>query len=504
MFNEYYTQKLHTKPDWQLRDIAHGLPEHFSGKKFHIIGICGTMMGTLAGMLIQLGYAVTGSDSAFYAPMGDEVKQLGIPLYTGYAAENIADDCDAIIIANTMACGPANPEVIRALDSGKPIISGAESVESLLIQNAQSFVVAGTHGKTTTTGMLATVMQQLRLNPSFLIGGVMQQQNHSFHSEHNPAYFVIEGDEYGTAFFDMRPKFLHYKPNIAVITSLEWDHVDFYPSFSGYRDAFHHLCQLTTDALIICNESSECAGLIEIAQNIYMKKVVSYGYSDTSDVWVETVSTDELGQHICINYEKTKSLLVTLQLYGRYNALNACAVFASLHTAGLLVPYTDAEIADAFAQYKGMKRRQEIVFETDNYIIIDDFAHHPTAVTETLRGVRTRFPDRRIVALFEPRSNTARRAVFQDLYPEALSVADCVYLKAPTVTIADVGADLMNPQMVIDKTAQLCQFAKLFQTTDEIVNDIVHTKRLGDVYVIMSNGVFDDVCSKLSNILEYE
>jgi len=474
MYNEYYDAKLRKKLHPEMRFVDCPLVDIGSCKKIHIIGVCGTAMGTCALMLRDSGFDVTGSDISFWPPMGPLLKLNGVKVFEGWNTENIEDDVDLVVVGN--ACAPDHLEVLEAIKKNKPLISMPEIMGRYYVgDEKESFVVCGTHGKTTTTGLLAHVLREIGEDPTFLIGGVMQ--NHfsadkkvgaktgekkelivgTSHAVGKGRFAVFEGDEYDTSFFDARPKFLHYRPSYSIITSVEWDHVDIYPDIPTYTKAFEHLIEVTKKGLVVANTYPLLNELIKNATHNadnHIAPVLVYGKDSKADIYPALTKIDHLGQHfeLFLNNESYGDYIVPM--YGEYNLLNTLAVLGTMHQAGIDIK--TERVRNALKSFPGMKRRQEIVSEKNEIIIVDDFAHHPTAVSETLKGIRNRFPNRRTVAIFEPRSSTSRRKIFEDTYPSALAEADIVGLKVPPYKAeVDDGQDLLNPEKVKIETEAL-------------------------------------------------
>lgn len=515
MFNTYYEEKLRTKSHPELRLINRIKADISNCKKIHIIGVCGTAMGTLAFMLRDSGFEVTGSDVSFWPPMGPLLKEKGVHILEGWSADHIAADTDLVVVGN--ACGPEHIEVVRAQELNKPLISMPELMGEYYVGDntnqaggKESFVVAGTHGKTTTTGILSHMLTELKLDPTYLIGGVMQSMRDqsgvvvkegASHRVGKGMHVVFEGDEYDTAFFDARPKFLHYRPTSAIITSVEWDHIDIYPNEEIYTTAFRHLIEVTKKHLIVSHTypllnqliADTRAGTIPHAADILV-----YGTDESCDLRPVFGAIDHEGQHLELFVKGESFGMYTVPLYGVYNTLNAVAVLGLLMSNGIDIK--SEQVRSALASFPGMKRRQEMVFKNTarNIVVLDDFAHHPTAVAETLKGIRNRFPDRRIVALFEPRSNTSRRKLFEHTYPGALATADLIGIKVPPYRAEiDAGQDLLDPQVVKRETESFGKVVELAETASELVEKIIPDLQDGDVIVVMSNGSFDGILELL-------
>src|SRR6478672_10673489 len=384
-------------------------------KHVHLIGICGTAMASLAGMLAERGFQVTGSDAAAYPPMSDFLKSLGIPVSQPFAAENLSPAPDLVVVGNAMSRG--NVELEHVLDQRIPFCSMPQLLHDEFLKGKEVIVVAGTHGKTTTTSMLSWIFEHAGLNPSFLIGGIAENFGRSFQLK-DGKHFIIEGDEYDTAFFDKGPKFLHYFPDAVILTSVEFDHADIYADLDAVKLAFKRLVNLVPrKGKIIAYDANhnvdEC-----IARALC--PVEKYGMKEDS-FWRITNLQFEPGRTTwTVLRDGKEPVNFEFALAGEFNVLNATAAAAMAANHGIDPP----QIVDALKSFKSVKRRLEIKAEIDGITIIDDFAHHPTAIAATLGALRVRYPQARLWAIFEPRSNTLRRKVLQKELVSSLAVAD--------------------------------------------------------------------------------
>lgn len=534
MFNEYYDAKLQKKGRAELRFIKRkliALSHDFANVHdfhIHIVGICGTAMGTFALMLRDSGFKVSGSDISFWEPMGPLLKSSGVEILEGWSADHITDSVNLVVPGN--ACAPDHVEVAEAERREIPLMSMPEIMGEFYVgkgENArQSLVVAGTHGKTTTSGLLAHMLTELNLDPTYLIGGVMQSKKHNDSegklvidkvgtSHHVGAgkQVVFEGDEYDTSFFDARPKFMHYRPTYSIITSVEWDHIDIYESIEEYTTAFSHLFVTTQKGLVVSNtypllndltkkylQAEHLNGDIHTTSH-NEKRILTYGIDVVDgvvpDIRVVLGQVTAAGTAFDLYFKEESYGTFIAPMYGSYNVLNSAAVLGILLQMGIDfkqgATMHDA-VKYALSVFPGMKRRQEVVYTIPekNITIIDDFAHHPTAVAETLAGIRNRFADRRIVALFEPRSNTSRRKLFEHTYPGALAVADLIGLKVPPYRAeVDAGVDLLDPEVVKKEIEAFGKTVYLAETAPELASVVVPHLLPNDVIVVMSNGSFD-------------
>src|SRR5579864_6454670 len=390
-----------------------------SSRHIHLIGICGTAMASLAGLLQLKGHRITGSDKAAYPPMSDQLRELGIPVLEPYAESNLDPRPDLVVVGNALSRG--NPEVERVLDERIPFTSMAALLREEFLTGRESLVVAGTHGKTTTTSMLAWIYQSAGLEPSFLIGGVAENFGSSFQLRPTRT-FILEGDEYDTAFFDKGPKFLHYFPQAVILTSVEFDHADIYKDLDAVKTAFKRLVNLVPrkGKIIAYDGHSNVDDCLARA----FSPVERYGMKPDSYWRIGNMNFAPGITAWSVLREGNEWADFEFPLAGEYNVLNATAAAAMASHYGI----ESAVIAQALKNFKSVKRRLEVKAEIDGITIIDDFAHHPTAIAETLRALRTRYPSARLWAIFEPRSNTVRRKVLQKELVASLSLADQVVI----------------------------------------------------------------------------
>jgi len=464
---------------------------------YHLIGICGTAMASLAGMLQARGHHVTGSDKDVYPPMSTMLQDLGIAVSQGYEREHLTPTPDCVIVGNAIPRG--NPEVEETLRRKLRYRSQAEVVKEEFIRGRHSLAVAGTHGKTTTTSIAAWVMDQGGLDPSFLIGGVAQNFGSSFRVT-NSDYFIIEADEYDTAYFDKGPKFMHYLPELAIVNNIEFDHADIYADLDAVKLAFRRFMNLVPEngRLIAGWDSPNVRKVVESFGERLFTQVETFG-TDPSAKW-QVRNADFSGRlsrfEVFCNNEPWGEF--ETPLLGEFNLLNCLAVIAAADAWGV----TKQKIQGALATFQNVKRRAEVRGEERGVTVIDDFAHHPTAVRETLRALRARHADRRLIAVFEPRSWSSRLAVFQNDYAEAFSAADYVVIAAvfDSQKVTEKGRAL-DTNALIDAISQQGKPAFALPGADEIVTHILPQLRSGDVVAIMSNGGFGGIHEKILSAL---
>jgi len=473
------------------------------GSHIHLIGICGTAMASLAGLLQLRGHRVTGSDSAAYPPMSDQLRALGIPVLEPYIEKNLQPTPDLVIVGNAISRG--NPELEYVLEHRMPMQSLAAIVHEEFLAASLSMVVAGTHGKTTTTSMLAWILavaakSDTRFTPSFLIGGVAENFGSSFawHDEAQAGkrYFVIEGDEYDTAFFDKGPKFLHYFPQAMILTHVEFDHADIYHSLAEVKTAFQRLVNLVPrNGRIVAFDGH--ANVDECVARAFCP-VERYGFRESSFWRLANLTQDARGTHWQLLRDGKVWADLSMPMAGEHNALNASAAAALAAGEGVA---TEA-VAEALASFRSVKRRLEVRAVVNGITVIEDFAHHPTAIRETLRALRARYPEGRLWAVLEPRSNTLRRNVFQQELVESLMLADRVVLAEVYRAENIPEQERLHPAAVIEELRQRDRPAELLSNADAIVAAISPELRSGDVVALLSNGGFNGIYEKLPQRLQ--
>ena len=459
-------------------------------RTIYLLGICGTAMASLAGMLKARGLDVRGSDIAAYPPMSTFLDSLGIPVFQPYSEQNLTPAPDVVVVGNAISRG--NPELEYLLDKRIPFVSMPEVIHQEFIRGHNSLVIAGTHGKTTTTSMTAWIFEFAGRNPSFLIGGIAENFRSSF-AVTEGREFIIEGDEYDSAFFDKGPKFLHYFPDSVILTSVEFDHADIYRDLDAVKFAFKRLVNLVPrrGRVIAWDGSQNVTECVEQAfcpverygfapESFWRIKDVRYGAARTS--W----SVDRDGQHFAD---------LEFPLAGEYNVLNATAAAALAHSYGI----QPEAISKALRGFLSVKRRLEIRAEIDGITIIDDFAHHPTAVAATLGALRKRYAGRRLWAILEPRSNTLRRKVFQHELVDSLGLADRVVIASVYVKATDALSpeQRLNVDSVVADLKARGVHAEQLADADVIVSNVAPQLEAGDVVAILSNGGFGGIYEKL-------
>jgi UDP-N-acetylmuramate: L-alanyl-gamma-D-glutamyl-meso-diaminopimelate ligase len=464
---------------------------------YHLIGICGTAMASLAGMLQARGHKVTGSDENVYPPMSTMLASLGIPVMQGYDASHLTPAPDCVIVGNAIPRG--NVEVEETLNRKLLYRSQAETVKEEFIRGRRSLVVAGTHGKTTTTSIGAWVMEQGGLDPTFLVGGVVQNFDVSFRVTGSD-YFLIEGDEYDTAYFDKGPKFMHYLPELAIVNNIEFDHADIYKDLDAVKTAFRRLMNLVpgNGRLIAGWDSPHVREVVsEMGQKLYTR-LETFGTS--ADAAWQARDIDYSGElaRFRVYRDGREWAKFETPLIGDFNIRNCLAVIIAADAWGI----ERARIADALATFKSVRRRMQVRGEERGVTVIDDFAHHPTAVRETLQALRTKYKDRRLVAIFEPRSWSSRLAVFQEDYAHAFLHADYVVIASvfDSSKATEKGRVLDTHKLIEDISAQGKPTFQI-EGADDIIRHLTPDLRTGDVVAIMSNGGFGGIHDKLLQAL---
>ncbi|HNG92904.1 MAG TPA: UDP-N-acetylmuramate:L-alanyl-gamma-D-glutamyl-meso-diaminopimelate ligase, partial [Acidobacteriota bacterium] len=434
---------------------------------YHLLGICGTAMGSLAGMLIERGHRVTGSDANVYPPMSTQLEAMGIPINLGYKAENLTERPDIVVVGNTINRG--NPEMEAVLDRRWRHESMTEVLRLEFLINRRVLVVSGTHGKTTTTALAAWILETAGLNPSFLVGGVAENFGQSFRVTDGD-FFVIEGDEYETSFFDKGPKFMHYVPEITILNNVEFDHADMYPDVAAIKLAFQRLIHIIprSGRLVAGYDSPIVRELSPRA----LCPIDSFGL-DTSDTPLEwtakNIQYTDAGMTFTILHRNEPFLECTTPLAGKFNIRNILAVVATATAWG-----ADPEkIREGLATFKSVKRRMQVRGEINGVTVIDDFAHHPTAVRETLDAISQKYAGRRVIAIFEPRSWSSRKKVFQHEYEQAFDAAHRVVLTPIFESFKLQADDQFSPQQVISVLREKGIPADVIDGADAIIEQIV-------------------------------
>jgi UDP-N-acetylmuramate: L-alanyl-gamma-D-glutamyl-meso-diaminopimelate ligase len=455
----------------------------------HMLGMAGSAMAPVAGMLKERGFHVTGSDVNVYPPASTLLDSLGVTWNEGYREENLKPVPDLCVIGNAISRG--NVEVEHILDNKIPYCSMPQLLEEYFIPGHTSIVVAGTHGKTTTTAMLAWIFYVAGRRPDFLIGGVAPNFGDRSYGLGGGEDFIIEGDEYDTAFFDKGPKFLHYHPDELILTSLEFDHADIYPDLASISLQFRRLVNLVPQRgrILAWGESPELKEAVSKA----FCTVETFGFMPDCDWCAGDILWHDSATEFRVVYKGGEVTRIRMPVAGRHNVLDALAAVALAYGRGI---ECDA-IERAMATFESVRRRMEIKGEAGGVLVVEDFAHHPTAIRMTLEAARTRWPGRKLWAAFEPRSNTMRRKIFQDDLTDSLAVADAVVLGAVDRPQLLADSERLSPDAIAENLRSRGQAANAFPSADNIADHLAENVKPGDLVMVMSNGSFGGLCGKL-------
>ena len=462
------------------------IPEN--AKKIHLIAVCGTAMGALAAMLKELGYEVTGSDAKVYPPMSDFLARKNIEVKDGFHGDNISDDTDLVVVGNAVT--KLNPEAESLREKGIPYCSMPQAINRFVAEGKQRLVITGCHGKTTTSSLLAWIFHNAGLDPSFMIGGILKNFDSNYRLGKGD-HIVLEGDEYDTAFFDKGPKFLHYPPEKAVVTSIEFDHADIFENLESVKDAFRRFIRKVPEqSTVFAYDNDE--NIREIVPQAACP-VRFYGKAQSSDWRLGNIAVRPPETIFEILEDQASLGEFKTPMMGEHNLLNALSVVAVCKSLGL----SDDEIRSGLATFQGVRRRQEIRGVKNGVTVMDDFAHHPTAVRETIRAVRPFFPDGKLVAVFEPRTNTSMRDVFQDVYPRCFDQADVVCIRRPPLLQKIPEGHRFSSEKLVQDLKTRGLDAHYFAETDSIVEFVKKIATSGDLILVMSNGAFDNIHDRL-------
>ncbi len=459
-------------------------------KKIHLIAACGTGMGTLACILKEMGHEVSGSDQNVYPPMSDFLAEKGVHLFSGYDQAHLDHCPELVIIGNAVTRD--NPEARAVLEKGIEYLSMPQAVNRFIAKKKRIILVTGTHGKTTTSSIMAHILYTAGLDPSFMIGGILKDFNSSFRIGRGDT-MVIEGDEYDTAFFDKGPKFMHYDPEITIMTGIEFDHADIFTSIDHIKNIFSAFVQKIekTSAIIACKDDENLRQVLALSR----ASVETYG--EQADWFFLNHNQKDSKTFFDVHGPGT-AMSIETGLVGSHNLMNCLACIATAKRIGI----PDHQIIQALKTFSGIKRRQEIRGIKNKITVMDDFAHHPTAVRETIRAVRPFYPDGRVIAVFEPRTNTSMRKFFQDMYPDAFLEADMVCVCEPGVKKNIPDQDRFSTRKLVSDIEKRGIHAYHFEHTDEVLKFLRIRLRPKDLVLIMSNGGFDNIHARLLESIE--
>lgn len=458
-------------------------------KKVHFIGVCGTAMGSVAAAMQAKGYHVTGSDENVYPPMSTFLEDQGVEIQQGFKGENVPNDADVVVIGNAISRG--NEEAETALENKALYQSLPEVLKEHFLRGKRNFVVAGTHGKTTTTSILAWLLEYAGKNPSHMIGGIPKNLGKGARFT-DSEFVVLEGDEYDTAFFDKRSKFLHYLPEVAVINNIEFDHADIYDSIDQIKLTFSRLLRIVPrNGMAYVN--ADDANCREVCRDT-PAPVSLVGFAEDADIRIEAVEYDQSGSFFELCGER-----YFIPMSGEFNVRNAAMAVCAALFAGL----TPDEVGAGLAGFQGIARRQELRGEVRGIKVVDDFAHHPTAIELAVRALRQKYQGSRLWVIFEPRSNTTRRNIFQKELAQSLSGADIAVVSGVPDPHKVAEPDRLDPAKLIDDIHTFGNEAYFRQSVGEIVELVEKRAHTGDVVAILSNGGFDGIHSKILEAISY-
>ena len=454
----------------------------------HLMGICGVGMSSLAGMLKDRGYTVTGSDQHTYPPISTFLEKRSVPVQSGYSPSNLHPVPDMVVVGNVIT--KDNPEARELLRLGIPYLSMPQALKRFAMEGKRSVVIAGTHGKTTVTALVSWILEVAGMQPSFMIGGIARNFTSNFKLGNGP-YFVIEGDEYDTAFFDKGPKFLHYDPQVATITSIEFDHGDIYKGIDEIKASFRRLINIIPPTGLLCANIDDPTVADEVTQARCPS--VTYAISKQADLSIGDMRDDGTRTRLTIVKKNRKYISLTTELYGNHNISN---ILGAISIADHLEIQPEA-ITKALAAFKGVRRRLEPIGNFDDTVVIDDFAHHPSAVRETTKAVKDHYKGRRLIAVFEPRSNSSRRNIFQNAYVSSFKDADLVILAEPPMMEKIPPHERFSSVRLAANLNELGIEAHYFANNNALIDGLVSLVEAGDVILIMSNGAFDNIQQRL-------
>ena len=457
-------------------------------KHLHFLGIAGSGMGTLAAMFRELGLQVTGSDQAVYPPMSDFLRDRGILFHEGYAEKNLSPKPDLAIVGNALSRG--NPELEAVLSHRIPFVSLPELLRGWFLYKTRNLVVSGTHGKTTTSTMLAFLLEKADLHPSWFIGGVPLDLPGGCHHGSGP-FWVLEGDEYDTSFADKRSKFLHYLPELVILNNVEFDHADIYPDLAAIQKSFRQLLQqVPQNGLALINADDPNA--LAVAQDAPCE-ILEVGSGPQAAARYQILKADANGSRFTLHGQEFH-----LQLAGRHNVHNASMALCAAHTLGLPLD----KLAAILPTFRGVRRRLEVRAEANGITLVDDFGHHPSALRESIAALRAKYPGRRLWAHFEPRSNTTRRGIFQNELAQSLSAADGVYISEIARKEQIDPQMRLDPKKIADDIRKAGRESFYLPGPEEILKDILPRLKSGDVVAIFTNGSFGGLVGKLATALQ--
>jgi UDP-N-acetylmuramate: L-alanyl-gamma-D-glutamyl-meso-diaminopimelate ligase len=474
-------------------------------QRIHLIAVCGTAMGALACMLKDMGYQLTGSDEKVYPPMSNFLRDRGIQLIDGFDGANLDDRPDLVIVGN--AVRKDNPEVVKADQLGLYYCSMPQALNGFAAEGKKPVLVTGTHGKTTTASLMAWVLYTAGLDPSFMIGGILKNFDSNYRLGRG-LHVVIEGDEYDTAFFDKGAKFMHYRPDIAILTSIEFDHADIFRDLAHVRHTFRNFVERMPreSTLIAYDDDADISAVLQgsdttdpfVSRSSPGCHVARYGKKADSGWRLEKIQIDPPWN--CFEVVKEGKIFGAFKtrMVGEHNLLNALSVIAAADRLGIAAD----TMGKALSTFEGVRRRQEVRGGQNGVTVMDDFAHHPTAVRETLAAVRPFYPGGRVIAIFEPRTNSSMRRIFQDAYPLSFDAADVICIREPSMIAKIPPSERFSSRRLVEDLQQRGKSAHYFPNTDAILDFMAsYDVQPGDLVLVMSNGGFDNIHDRLLRIL---
>jgi UDP-N-acetylmuramate: L-alanyl-gamma-D-glutamyl-meso-diaminopimelate ligase len=468
-------------------DKACSLAELKPKARLHFIGVCGVAMAQLAVALSEAGFRVSGSDKEFYEPMAGILKKSAVKIYQGYSAQNISVEIDCVIIGNSVSYG--HPEIVEVEKRQIPYTLFPKILHEFILSNRTSIVVSGTHGKSTTTSIAAFLFESLGMQPSYFIGAHSLDLDKSL--KQGQGYLgVVEGDEYDSAFFAKLPKFHFYHPDILVVNAIEFDHADIYASLEEILKEFDKLiASMPSGSHVICGV--DCPNVAKRTESWKQRtdlSFVTFGSSSKADYQIISISNDTSSQMVRISGPE-ESFLFKVNLIGDYNARNATAALLAARAAGCEL----RQLISEMPFFKGIRRRQEVRYSSPGLVVIEDFAHHPSAVAQTIEAVKKSYQGRRIIALFEPRSATSRKSFFFEDYLRVFSEVPAVFVKEVEPRPGEEGEGLFNSSLLCQKLQKICVKAFASPSAQELAKAVTEFRREGDVIIVMSNGSFDNI-----------
>lgn len=456
--------------------------------RVHLIAVCGTAMGALACMLKEMGFVVTGSDQHVYPPMSDFLRSKEIPLFEGFKPEHLADNPDLVIVGN--AVSKENAEVVAMQQMGLPFCSMPQAINRFAAAGKKQIIVTGTHGKTTTSSFIAWLLACAEMDPSFLIGGIVSGFGSNYRVGKGD-WIILEGDEYDTAYFDKGPKFLHYTPSVAILTSVEFDHADIFRDLEHVVQSFDKLLSnMDTNASLVAYDSDD--NIARLLPKASCRKDL-YGYRQDSIWGLGKISIEPPFTHFEAYYKGDLYGNFKTRMIGKHNLTNLLAGIAVADHLQIEKKVT----AEALATFQGVRRRQEVRGTKNGIVVIDDFAHHPTAVKATIEAVKSFYGDQRVLAIFEPRTNSSRRNVFQEVYATCFDAADLTFVRKPPLLEKIPEDERFSSARLVADLLERGKVASYFPDTEALIEAVKAQARPGDVLLIMSNGGFDNIHARL-------